>query len=389
MKAKIKVSVLKEALAATVKIMPQKATIPVLESLQFEMIKITDSDYSTLHITGSNLEETLIYKVELEALESNVTFLINEPNKLLSLINMHDKESILHFDIKTKEGDDTSGMLNLKLNKDKLKLPITFDDDFPVNPILEEQDVSEIKINSYKQFKEDLIKLKIFADNDELRPVMNGVFFDSNVLVATNSHYMLKKTTDYSNNESQLIFNKSFISSLPDFKADKEITIKHTDKMIHIDFGYIEIFSRLIDGSYPSYGSVIRDSSPAKLTVGLDLIKDTIKKATLFSNQATSLIKLSCGASTIDVISEDVNFQRGFDGKIEHNGFENYEVLTSKLDDGTYIPFNIGIKGEFLMTVLNNIIKKDEITFEFQDQSTSIIIEDETELYLIMPMMLN
>jgi len=396
MKAKIKISILKEALVIVNKVLPAKAPLEILESLYFDMFKITDSDYSTVQIKGSNLEETIIYQVELEELEGDMSFMLTNPHKLLSFISMHNDDEILSMNFKPRKTkieeeqdmEATTGVLNLSVGKDKSKLPVLLDVSlYPEEPKLE--DMNKVEISSIQNFRADLQKAKLFVASDELRPIMNGVHVNDKHMVATNSHYFMLKKLDYiSTTDFTLNLPVSFINNIPSFKTDKNVELLYNNNIVFIDFGYIKLYSRMVNGSYPAYQSVIPRDFKAKVNISLGELKQVVKKSMLFGDEASGLLKLSIGEADIDITTEDPIFSRSFDGKIEHNGFEGHAIIAGTDNNNKPLNFNIGVKDKFLSLVLNSIIKKDEISISLNSESTSLVIKDEVELYLLMPMML-
>lgn len=137
---------------------------------------------------------------------------------------------------------------------------------------------------------------------------------------------------------------------------------------------------RFIEGRYPNYNSVIPQNNPNKIALDRLTLFNALKRVSVFSNQASNLIKLQLSASSIVVSAQDIDFSTAAEETIPC--------------DYTGTPMSIGFKSNFLIDILNNIPASD-ISLELSDPSRAGIIlpveneENEDLLMLLMPMMLN
>ena len=105
-----------------------------------------------------------------------------------------------------------------------------------------------------------------------------------------------------------------------------------------------------------------------------------LRRVSVFSSQASSLIKLRLQENQIVVSTQDLDFSTSAE-----------ETLSCEY---TGNPMSIGFKAPFLIDILNNISGQD-IIIELADPSRAGIIvpaeqeENEELLMLLMPMMLN
>ena len=137
---------------------------------------------------------------------------------------------------------------------------------------------------------------------------------------------------------------------------------------------------RLIEGRYPNYNSVIPQNNPYKVTVDRLQLMGALKRVSIFSSQASSLIKLHMEKNLIMVSAQDIDFSTSAE-----------ETLACQYAGNT---MSIGFNSTFLIDILGNI-SSEEVVIELADPSRAGVItpmeqeENEELLMLLMPMMLN
>ena len=137
---------------------------------------------------------------------------------------------------------------------------------------------------------------------------------------------------------------------------------------------------RLIEGRYPNYNSVIPQNNPHKAIVDRAIFISALKRVSVFSSQASSLIKLSLKENSMTISAQDIDFSTSAE-----------ETLICQYDGKD---MSIGFKSSFLIDILNNISSQNVI-IELADPSRAGLIvpeeqeENEDLLMLLMPMMLN
>jgi DNA polymerase-3 subunit beta len=125
---------------------------------------------------------------------------------------------------------------------------------------------------------------------------------------------------------------------------------------------------------------VIPQNNPYILTVDRQTAISSIRRVSIFSSQASSLIKLAVAENKLTLSAQDIDFSTSAQETIDCQ----YEGA----------PMSIGFKSSFLLEILNNI-DSEMVTFALADFARAGVIEpvtqEETEnlLMLLMPMMLN
>ena len=224
--------------------------------------------------------------------------------------------------------------------------------------------------------------------DDELRPVMNGIFFDLTpekaTLVATDAHRLVR----YSNSSIHVDEPASFI--LPKkpanllknvlAKDENEVNIRFGARNVLFNFASTEIICRLIDGRYPNYNAVIPQNNTNIMTIDRATLLSACKRVAVFANAGTALIRLALAENSVTVSSQDIDFSTSAEEKL---------VCSYS---GT--PMAIGFKAPFLNELLGTI-ESDEVMLKLADPARAGLLlpaenkEGEELLMLLMPMLLN
>lgn len=232
------------------------------------------------------------------------------------------------------------------------------------------------------------ISRSLFATaNDELRPVMNGIYFDLTAdalaIVASDGHKLVRSKNFTIKSESPSAFNlpkkpASLLKNILSKDGDDAI-IKFDDRSAEIQFTDSVMRCRLIDGRYPNYNSVI-PNNPNEVTVDRKGLQSALRRVLPFASESSQLIRFHIESGRFEVSSEDIDFSTSAKEQLscEYNGS----------------PISIGFKGSSLMEILSNLTS-DNIIIQLADPSRAGIIvpaeqpENEDILMLIMPMLLN
>lgn len=232
------------------------------------------------------------------------------------------------------------------------------------------------------------ISRSLFATaSDELRPVMNGIYFDLTAdalaIVASDGHKLVRSKDFTIKSESPSAFNlpkkpASLLKNILSKDGDDAI-IKFDDRSAEIQFTDGVMRCRLIDGRYPNYNSVI-PNNPNEVTVDRRGLQSALRRVLPFASESSQLIRFHIESGRFEVSSEDIDFSTSAKEQLscEYNGS----------------PISIGFKGSSLMEILSNLTS-DNIIIQLADPSRAGIIvpaeqpENENILMLIMPMLLN
>lgn len=346
-------------------------TLPILDNFLFEI------NENQLTVSASDLETTMRTTLEVEAKEAGK---IAIPAKILIDVLKNLPDQPCNFSI-----DKTNFGVEIAYDNGKSKMAGYNGDDFPRTPAIETNN----KIVIAGDIVAKAINKTLFAaGNDDLRPVMSGVFCQFSpqdiIFVATDAHKLVRyrRTDSQATGSSSFILPKKPLNLLrSNLGHDEEVQIEYNESNAIFTFGDIVLICRLIDGKYPNYEAVIPKENPNVLTIDRQQFLGSIKRVSIFSNKTTHQIKLRLAGSELSLSAEDIDFSN-----------EAKERLTCNYDGDD---MEIGFNSRFLMEMLNNI-DTTEVRLEMSEPSRAGLLmpsnkenEDEDVLMLVMPVMLN
>jgi DNA polymerase-3 subunit beta len=349
-------------------------TLPILDNFLFEI------NASELTISASDLETTMVTKLTLEN-EAKEGGTVAIPAKLLLDTLKTFPEQPLNFSI-----DDQSFAIEISSDYGKYKLTGYNGDEFPKTPSLE----APSKVGISAAILSRAINKTIFATgNDELRPVMSGVFCElseeSLRFVATDAHKLVRytRTDSKSDKGAAFILPKKPLNLLKGILAsvDADVAIEYNESNAAFSFDNIHLVCRLIDGKYPNYEAVIPTANPNRLTVDKGSFLGSIKRVSIFANKTTHQVRLKISGSELAISAEDLDFAN-----------EANERLTCSYEGED---IEIGFNSRFLIEMLNNIDSNDVVIEMSAPNRAGIILpsdagsDGEDMLMLVMPVMLN
>jgi len=348
-------------------------TLPILDNFLFE---ISDS---TLSIHASDIETTMITTLEVE---SNKSGSICMPSNILLDILKNLPEQPVTFRV----NEETLGieLASATGNFEMVGYP---GEDFPK---VKELERTQQTIMTSGLLSEAINKTIFATSNDELRPVMGGVFCEISpenmTFVATDAHKLVR----YRRNESKATTNASFIlpkKALTLLKNnlasgdEAEISIDYNEDNALFKFRNIQLICRLIEGKYPNYEAVIPQENPNVLTIEREAFLNSIRRVSIFANKTTRQVSLKISGSELSISAEDIDFSNKANERLtcSYNGAD----------------IEIGFNSRFLIEILNNISSEEVKLMMSQPNRAGIIVpanpEDENVdiLMLVMPVMIN
>ncbi len=362
-------------LSAISKVISSKNTLPILDNYLFQL------EQNKLTITASDLESTLITSLDLDNTDGDGRIAV--PAKLLNDTLKEFPEQPLTFQI----NGDTFGIEIFSANG-KFSIVGQNGEDYPQLPGLKEEAASSIQVN-HEALLSGINKTLFATADDELRPVMNGIFIemsaDDMTFVASDAHKLVryKRKDVKAEVDSSFILPKKPASLLKNLLPKEEFDVKLSfdDKNAIFELTNFKLICRLVEGNYPSYNSVIPTKNPNKLTIDRLELYNTVKRVSVFSNQASNLIKLSMNESQLVVSAQDVDFSISAVERLKCN-YEGEEM-------------EIGFKSTFMLEILSNLSSSD-VKVELSDPTRAGLLlpaetdhEEEDVLMLLMPMMIN
>lgn len=373
MKFNVSSATLSSHLQAVSRVINSKNTLPILDCFLFEL---TDN---VLAITGSDGETTMVTSVAVNESDANGRFAIVAKTLLDALKEI--PEQPLQFDINLENCEVT-----VQYQNGKYSLMGQHANEFP-QPVALGNNAVEVDMEA--RILLGSINRSIFATaDDELRPVMNGIYFDITTeditMVASDGHKLVRcKTLAAKGKErAAFILPKKPATLLKNLlpKESGAIKVAFDERNAVFSLPNYRMVCRLIEGRYPNYNSVIPTGNPHKVIVDRLQMLGALRRVAIFSSQASSLIKLRLQNNQMVISAQDIDFSTSAE-----------ETLVCQYGGAA---MSIGFKSTFLIDILNNI-SGTEVTIELADPSRAGVIipveqeENEDLLMLLMPMMLN
>jgi DNA polymerase-3 subunit beta len=163
-------------------------------------------------------------------------------------------------------------------------------------------------------------------------------------------------------------------------KDEFPVILKFNDKHATFTSSRFNMTCRLIEGVFPAYNSVIPTNNPKKIGADRVELMTAVRRVSVFSNQASNLVKLKIAGNEIDISAQDLDFSTSANEKINCRY------------DGEDI--EIGFKSVFLIDILSNL-SSAEISIELSDPGRAGLFipvkEEDTDddlLMLLMPIVI-
>lgn len=355
------------------RVISSKNTIHILDCFLFEI------QGNMLNITASDSETTMITSMELVESDADTRFCINAKTIQDSIKEI--AEQPLTFDINSDNMEITASYQNGRFN-----IVGQSADEYPDMNLA--QDGMDAFVMPAETMLNGINRCLFATADDELRPLMNGIYFDIQpdnlTFVATDGHKLVRnKFYDLKDNQpAAFILPKKPATILKNLlpKETGDVTLKFNARNAYISTESARLICRLVEGRYPNYNSVIPSNNPYRVTVDRLTLLSALKRVLIFSNQSSALIKLHMEDNQLVVSGQDIDYSTSAEEHVPCEYADN--------------PMNIGFKGTFLIDILNNITGEN-VVIELADPSRAGVIvpaeqeENEDLLMLLMPMMLN
>ena len=373
MKLIISSSELLKGVMAVAKAIPAKSPLPILENFLFDL------KGNTLEITASDSELTLKTKIEVESTAEegriavpakHVMDLLKElPDQPLTISTSSDSSFVCSW----ASGEST--------------LPYFPAEDYPE---ITGTDDTAVTLQFPAQSLVDGIASTIYATaDDEIRPAMNGIFFDidlsSTTLVASDSHKLICYTTKDVNasEKASFILHKKPAAILKAIigKDAETVEVSFDSKNAVFSFGNTMVVCRLVVGKYPKYRDVIPQNNSNILRINRTQLLNTVRRVSVCSNKASNHIKFDLKSGSLMISAQDLGFS-----------IAAHETMQCQYDGED---LTIGFKSPFIIEILSNM-NCGELVMKFLDSKRAALVvpaeeEEESEKIcgIIMPIMIS
>ena len=374
MKLIISSSELLRGVMAVAKAIPAKSPLPILENFLFDL------KGNTLEITASDAELTLRTQIEVESTAEEGRIAVPAKHMIDLLKELPDQPLTI------STTSDSSFLCSWAGGESTL--PYFPAEDYP--EIIGADTSNAVTLQFPAQSLVEGISSTIYATaDDEIRPAMNGIFFDidlnSTTLVASDSHKLICYTTADVNasEKASFILHKKPASILKSTigKDIETVEISFDAKTAEFKFGTTTVICRLVVGKYPKYRDVIPQNNSNILRINRSLLLNTVRRVSVCSNKASNHIKFDLKSGSLMVSAQDLGFS-----------IAAHETMQCQYDGED---LTIGFKAPFIIEILSNMTC-GELVIKFLDSKRAALIvpaEEEAESEkicgIIMPIMIS
>ena len=155
--------------------------------------------------------------------------------------------------------------------------------------------------------------------------------------------------------------------------TDDEVRIELSAGQAAFSFGAVDLVSKLVDGKFPDYTRVIPTQHKNKVSLDLELLRQSLQRAAILSNEKFRGVRWVLTDGSLKVVSSNAEQEEAQE-----------EIEVDYRGDALDIGFNVN----YLLDVLNNVAG-EEIECAFGDSASSALITYATEKdfkYVVMPM---
>ena len=378
----MKLIVSKTAIEMAVKnicrVINSKNALPILG----DILCMVDEQQQTITMTGSDSEAWLHYKVQLQECEGGGSFCIGADLLRDALAELSEQPVTI---LATTESDMK---FRLQHESGETELPLEASDEYPTPRWFEAGERTEWTLQT--GMVKRVLKRSMFATaNDDLRPVINGVYFDQvdgtlNV-VASNGHVLIRNEEQVENTNGAFIMTKKAANLLPTLldTGGEECKVEFDERLVSIECGLMTFVFLMVSGKYPNYMSVIPQDAPYSLQADRTALLKAVRNVAHFTNSSSRMVRLDISSNqNMTLYGEDFDFSTQANDRID-------------IDYSDAKDMTIGVKADSIIDELSRIVEKT-VCIHFTDPSRAVTIEPVDPLYqgenitmLLMPMLVN
>ena len=358
------------------KVISQKNAMPIMANI----LCTVDEDGKRLTMTGSDTEIWLTYAITLDVCEGGGTFCVGANMIKDALAGLRDQSLTI---LATLESGRT---LHLQHETGETVLPLEDSGEYPLSPSVEATaTVWELDSDMLRR----VLRRSLFATaEDELRPQMNGVYFDQLEgmlnIVASDGHVLILNTEKVVNTIGSFNMQKKAAKLLPDLLEGVvgNVRLMFDSRQVSCTCGTVSLVFRVIEGRFPNYNSVIPKVLPYKVMADRQAMLAALRNVSHFANFSSHMIVLDIIGQEMMIVGEDYDFST-----------KAHDRLRVEYPDGKNI--RIGVKSDNIIDILSRLVETD-VYLNLADPSRAMtvtpvepVVKDEEITMLLMPMLLD
>ena len=355
---------LQEGILIAQKAITGKSTMPILEGIYI------NASNNQLTLIGSDMDVSIQTKVEADVLQEGSIVI---DSKIFGEIIRKLPNSDIRIEIIE---NDT---VQITCEKSVFNVVYMNADEFPKLPQIDETKQIQVPQNILK----NMIKSTSFAiAQDETRPILQGILFeikDKKLNLVALDGYRLAIKSEYLDSDFDLdiVIPGKTLNEVAKILEDTDLMVNITFTNNHILFNLDEtkVISRLLDGKYVNYNSLLPQEYKLLVEVNRQQLQNCIERASLMVKEGnTNLIKLDIKEDMIVITS------------ISQLGKVREEVAINLQGEEIEIAFN----SRYLIDVLKSM-EDEVILLEMTSSVTPCVIKAKNSSsykYLVLPVRL-
>jgi len=288
---------LHSGLVAVSAAVPSKTTLPVLSNILF------DAHGDGVWMSGTDLDVSVRVRIPADVHEAGT---LTAPGKKLQEITRELPDQPVEVSTRGDQIELRCGRSQFKLNG----LPA---DEFPALPAIDFDAGWSVRGSDLQQ----LIQHTAFAvSTEESRPILNGVLWELRdgrmQMVATNGHRLARMALPASSSETvsaDLIVPPGALQQVQRlFKTEDELRVSRGGNHLGFRAGGTEVYTRLIDGSYPNYEQVIPKDNDKFAIIDKRSLESAVRRMAVVASDQTHRIRMALenGRVHLNVLTPDL-----------------------------------------------------------------------------------
>lgn len=306
---KIKVSDLNQAIRIAQRGVSKGSQSTLLEGILF----VTENDTLTLYSTDLKISIKTYLKCDVI---SEGRYVINS-NIIYDLVSKLRSDDMLELQV------DENKTVRVVSGRSKLEFQALDPKDFPDFPTIKDDFSFNIK---GEVLKDIIAKTKISVSTDEHRLIYTGIKFKltpGNLTAVSLDGYrvtIVDRNVD-SDGESDFIIPSNSLYEIDKLiKDDEEVTIKRANNHAMIIFSNTAVYTRLFDGDFFDYESLVKANGPTEVVLDKDVFKNCLDRSMIVAKGNLNMVRLDIKDGNMHLNSTGNLGETSDDMEIEKKG---------------------------------------------------------------------
>jgi DNA polymerase-3 subunit beta len=345
-------------------IVERRNTLPILS----HFLLVAQTDGVIIHATDLELG----YKGHLEAT-------VNKPGTItLPARKTYDILRELPAGVEVHMAVANHGWVRITAGSAAFRVPCLPAEEYPALPRIDDVEFSSLNSATL----EEMIRKTIFAtSHDETRYTLSGVLMvgeaDKVTMVATDGHRLAYASSAMSLGKSlRFIVPRKAFEEVGRFAADsdeEEIALAVLENHLVFRKGQSVLITRLIEGQFPDYDSVIPKEFSRHATVEHERLLRALRRVSLLSNEKTKPVKIEFESNSMTLRSNTPEMG------------EATEQISAAYDGES---MTMGFNARYMLEALG-VMTNEQVKLELNDPLSPGVLrpaDQDQFFYVIMPM---